>query len=277
MDSRNYWQRRKNTSANLLIKRYADKQGGRVCEARKEIVQRFDYLDWNIQKRILYKFLDSCKTDRVWAYSKLLQFWDNCFEPLVKSLWEQYHEQKCSWVIIRHFPEVYLVENLNSLLFEGNYYFICKRLGNNPSFYIDRTKLKPLQYLSVVYSSGRIIEKNEALEALYELIGNHCSTDLPMLKIGLPIPLLRQRGFNPMDIRDVRRAVYYLDEMGYQETVDIFWKWCDNVANRIKTCEEYHDLLSQPVSDDEYILRLSDIAIVNMYIALPLSVMSKIK
>ena len=80
-----------------------------------------------------------------------------------------------------------------------------------------------------------------------------------------------------MDIRDVRRAVYYLDEMGYQETVDIFWKWCDNVANRIKTCEEYHDLLSQPVSDDEYILRLSDIAIVNMYIALPLSVMSKIK
>ena len=273
----NYLKQSKNTSAYLLLKHYADKQGGRVSEARKEIVQRFDYLDWNIQKRILYKFLDSCKTDRVWAYSKLLQFWDNCFEPLVKSLWEQYHEQKCSWVIIRHFPEVYVVENLNSLLFEGNYFFICKRLGYNPNFYIDRTKLKPLEYLSVVYSCGRNIEKSEALEVLYELIGNYCSTGLPVIKMGLPIHLLRKRGFNPMDIRDVRRAVYYLEEIGCQEIVEIFKKWCDNIANRIKNSEEYNELMSQPVADDEYVLRLFDIAVVNMYIALPLSIMSKIK
>lgn len=277
MNNMGYWQRRKNTSASLLLKRYADKESGRVCEARKEIVQRFDYLDWNIQKQILYRFLDSCKTDRAWAYSKLLKFWDICFEPKVKSLWEKYKEEKCSWVIIRHFPEVYVVENQKSLLFEGNYYFICKRLGKNPNFHIDRTKLTPLEYLSIIYSAGRDIEKDEALNMLYELIGSHCSIGLHLTEIGIPISIVRKRGINPMDIRDIRKAVYYLGEMGYQEIVELFQKWCDNVANRIKKSEEYNELLIQPVSDDEFVLRLSDIVVVNMYIALPLSIMSKIK
>lgn len=33
-------------------------------------------------------FLQSIKSDRVWAYRKISYYWDDSFIPLVKELWE---------------------------------------------------------------------------------------------------------------------------------------------------------------------------------------------
>lgn len=268
---------RRNTPVSTLLKRYLDKKSGKVSEARSEIKYRFDYLDWSVQKRIVAAFLASGKTDREWAYTKLLKYWDDSFAPVVESLWNQYHEPKCSWPIIRHFPEDYVLKNMNLLSAEKNYYFICRRLGNNPNFSIDKTKLSPLDYLSILYSTGRDIDKKEALNILYELIGNHCSTGLIIIELGNPHYITRNIGFNPRDIRDVRRAIYYLEEMGEKEPTDTFISWCNLVAKKIKESPEFRDLSSQSVSDIEYVERLANIAVVYMYLNLPLSIMSKIK
>lgn len=268
---------KRNTPTSTLLKRYSDKKSGRVDEARREIKYRFDYLDWNVQKRILTAFLASCKTDRAWAYTKLLKYWDDSFTPVVESLWNQYHEPKCSWPIIRHFPEEYVLKNMDSLSAENNYYFICRRLGSSTDFSIDKTRLTPLDYLSVLHSTGRDIDKNEALDMLYELIGNHCSTGLIIIELGHPHYITRSIGFNPRDIRDVRRAIYYLQEMGKRETADTFISWCNLVAKEIKESPEFRELASQSVSDIEYVERLANIAVVYMYLHLPLSIMSRIK
>lgn len=268
---------RRNTPVNTLLKRYLDKKSGKVSEARREIKYRFDYLDWSVQKRIMTAFLASGKTDRAWAYTKLLKYWDDSFAPVVESLWNQFHEPKCSWPIIRHFPEEYVLKNMDSLSAENNYYFICRRLGNRIDFCIDKTRLAPLDYLSVLYSTGRDIDKKEALDMLYELIGNHCSTGLIIIELGNPHYITRNIGFNPRDIRDVRRAVYYLQEMGEKESADTFISWCNFVAKEIKESPEFRELASQSVSDYDYVERLANIAVVYMYLNLPLSVMSKIK
>ena len=268
---------RRNTPVNTLLKRYLDKKSGRVSEARSEIKYRFDYLDWSVQKRIMTAFLASGKTDREWAYTKLLKYWDDSFAPVVESLWNQYHDEKCSWPIIRHFPEDYVLKNLDSLSAEKNYYFICRRLGNKSDFNIDKTRLAPLDYLSVLYSTGRGIDTKEALNILYELIGNHCSTGLIIIELGNPHYITRNIGFNPRDIRDVRRAVYYLQEMGEKESADTFISWCNFVAKEIKESPEFRELSSKSVSDIEYVERLANIAVVYMYLNLPLSIMSKIK
>jgi len=268
---------RRNTPARTLLKRYLDKKSGKVGEARSEIKYRFDYLDWSVQKRIMTAFLASGKTDREWAYTKLLKYWDDSFAPVIESLWNQYHEPKCSWTIIRHFPEDYLLKNMDLLSAENNYYFICRRLGNKPDFNIDKTRLAPLDYLSVLYSTGRDIDKKEALDMLYELIGNHCSTGLIIIELGNPHNITRNIGFNPRDIRDVRRAIYYLQEMGKSEATETFTNWCNFVAKEIKESSEFRKLSSQSISDIEYIERLANIAIVYMYLNLPLSIMSKIK
>ena len=268
---------RRNTPVSTLLKRFSDKKSGKVSEARSEIRYRFDYLDWSVQKRIMTAFLASGKTDREWAYTKLLKYWDDSFAPVVESLWNQYHEPKCSWPIIRHFPEEYVLENMDSLLAEDNYYYICKRLGHRPDFFIDRKKLNLTDYLSVLYTAGKTIDNNEALDMLYEMIGSRCSVGLIMMDIGSPSFLIRNVGFNPMDIRMIRRAIYYLEKMGNKEPVETFMKWCNQAARIIKESQEYKELASQSVSDDEYVARLANIAVVYMYLNLPLSIMSKIK
>ena len=165
---------------------------------------------------------------------------------------------------------------MDSLSAENNYYFICRRLGNRIDFCIDKTRLAPLDYLSVLYSTGRDIDKKEALDMLYELIGNHCSTGLIIIELGNPHYITRNIGFNPRDIRDVRRAVYYLQEMGEKESADTFISLCNFVAKEIKESPEFRELASQSVSDYDYVERLANIAVVYMYLNLPLSVMSKI-
>lgn len=99
-----YQKRKRNAPIATLIKNYVNKKSGKVSVSREEIKWRFDHLDWKDQKKILAAFLDSCMSDREWAYTKLLDYWDETFAPKVKELWETYHEYRCSWSVIRYFP-----------------------------------------------------------------------------------------------------------------------------------------------------------------------------
>lgn len=58
-----YKQIPRNRPIATLIEWYSDKKSGKVTDARKEIQKRFDYLDWNVQKRIVLTFLQS-RVDR---------------------------------------------------------------------------------------------------------------------------------------------------------------------------------------------------------------------
>ena len=271
-----YYNKKRNTSSDLLLKRFTNKKSGKVEEARKEIKARFNYLDWSVQKRILYAFLSSGKTDRAWAYAKLLRYWDDCFIPVIESLWNQYHEIKCSWPIIRHFPEEYVSKNLDLLSNGVNYYFICRRLAHHPEFHIDRSRLTITEYLSVLNSAGRRIDMKDALDTLFELVGYYCSVGVNMIDIACPIPIIRLIGLNPMDIRGIRRAMRNLDEMGCKDVLGLFKDWCNDVAEKIRESSEFINLNNQPISDVKYVSRLSDISVVYMYLSLPLSIMSKL-
>ena len=152
-----YKEKKRNTPIATLIKNYVNKKSGKVADSRDEIQIRFDYLDWKDQKKILSAFLESGKTDRQWAYSKVLDNWDKSFEPKVKELWEQLHEDKCSWVVIRHFPLKYLSQNIDKFTEDRDYYFICLRLAEDKNFVIDKDKLSLTDYLAVLHHPARSI------------------------------------------------------------------------------------------------------------------------
>ena len=80
----------RNRPIATLLKWYADKGSGKVTDARKEILRRFDYLDWRVQKRIALAFLQGGKSDREWAYRKIYRLWDKCFQEPVRRLWEEH-------------------------------------------------------------------------------------------------------------------------------------------------------------------------------------------
>lgn len=267
----------KNQPARLLLKRYADKHSGKVGEARKEIKRRFDYLDWTMQKSILDAFLAAGKTDRTWAYGKLLKYWDDSFIPTIKSLWDEHHEYRCSWLIIRYFPEDYVLRHSASLYEADNYFHICRRLAHLPGFTIDRSRLSPLEYLSVLYHTGRTLQAGEAVGLIYEIIARHCSRGLTLAQLGCPAADIRERGFSPMNIRDVSRAVFYLQTMGHLAEVDTVVRWSNRVTEMIVESQEFRELSSLSVSDAVYASRLADIAVVYMYLHLPLEMMSRFK
>ena len=100
--------KKRNTSVATLIRNYQNKKSGKVTASKKEIQDRFKHLDWKDQKKILMDYLQSGKTDRAWASRQLTNYWDPCFEPIVKELWENLREECLTWSIIRFFPKEYL-------------------------------------------------------------------------------------------------------------------------------------------------------------------------
>lgn len=256
-----YLQQNKNTSTSLLLKRFTDKQSGKVGEARREIQHRFDYLDWNVQKRILLYFLDSGKSDRMWAYAKLLKFWDDCFEPIVRSHWEQYHEDKCAWPIIRFFPESYVWEHLEELSSGENYYHICLRLGINEEFTIDKTKLTPEKYLSVLHRTGRRINEDEAHSLLYQLIKGLCFRGLSLRDTRYMSCHDRSKAPYPYDIPTIRQFIYDLNDLGVNKILHVFTSWANKIQTEISNSPEYHNLQSLSLPDDVYLRLLAEITL----------------
>ena len=231
---------KRNTPVATLIKNYIDKKSGKVDESRKEILIRFDYLDWKDQKKILSAFLDSGKTDRRWAYTKLLNYWDKIFEPKLKELRESYHEERCSWPVIRYFPVEYIKQNLDKFTEEKDYYHVCLRLAQDKSFHIDKDKLAPADYLSVVFESDRTISDEEAKDILFKLVHKYCIERKSISTLVLDNYALNYDCIiSPKHFKEVSRARNYLQQLNLTLVVSEFDKWDENVQNKIEESPEF--------------------------------------
>lgn len=152
----------KNKPIASQLNAYEKKERG-YSLIEKELKRRFVGLDWRYQKRIIVDFIQGCRSAREWVLPKLLDIWDESFEPLVKEAWEKYHDERCSWVVIRQMPEDYVLSQLDELAaIDGNYRFICRRLGNRDGFKVDLRKLVwtdfPMLLHNVVFSDEEMFE-----------------------------------------------------------------------------------------------------------------------
>ena len=150
---------KRNSPIATLIKNYVNKNSGKVSASREEIQRRFNWLDWKDQKKILTAFLDSGRSDREWAYGKVLDYWDESFMPKVKALWETYHEYKCSWSVIRYFPIDYISEHIYP----------------NSNAYFDEVKQRWIPYQfpyieSIRLTTNRVKNSVEAMQKYEEMI-----------------------------------------------------------------------------------------------------------
>ena len=104
-----------NTPLKSLLRDLQSEDRKTENAALKELRRRFVGLDKEDQMQVLMHHLRREKSFREWAYSRLLDLWDVSFEPIIKGLWEQYHEEKCAWAVIRHFPLSYVLEHKEDL------------------------------------------------------------------------------------------------------------------------------------------------------------------
>ena len=262
--------KKRNTPIVTLIRNFVNKESGKVSESRKEIRRRFPALDWKDQKKIISAFLYSCASDREWMYTRLFDYWDDCFAEQIKSLWEKYHEDKCAWVVIRFLPENYVKSQIDHFPGGRNYYFVCRRLAHNEDFQIERNKLSAIDYLSVIFYSGKNLSDDEATEIFYKIVCEECEKEnmfIDMRHVG------RGVFFALRDFAVISKALYYLESSNKTGVLETLEAWGENVAETIRLSEEYATLNKAPLSDYEYNDRLKSIA--KSYIADSLGVECK--
>ena len=259
----------RNNPIATVIKNYTNKKSGKVTDARNEIKRRFFGLDWKDQKKILAAFLDSGISDRNWAYSRLLNMWDVSFEPRVRTLWETYHEEKCSWVIIRHFPKEYLREHINQFNEGRDYYFICRRLAEDSDYVIDKDKLSKTDYLMALAHADRHIHDIEALDTLYEIVRDITFLWHPSMELSRDYMFHRHEVMTASDFSNVSIALYYLEKMGNDKVVASFRTWESNMQSCVCNSEEYKALNKKSISDYDYKDEIASIVQKYLYYCLP--------
>ena len=169
-----YKKRKHNTPISTVIKRFRDKKSGKVKTSRSELHWRFDALDWNYQKQILFAFLESGKSDRQWAYRKLFAFWDDCFIPVLQELREKYNEDMLTCLIICYFPVDFLKKNYARLSEGRNYYEVCARMYDVEGFVVDKTRLSEYDLLRIKHVLGETVTLREAEALFFMLVYKFC-------------------------------------------------------------------------------------------------------
>ncbi len=260
-----YQKYKKNRPIVLIIEDYANKRSGKVVESRKEIRHRFAFLDWTDQKKILVLFLNSGKLDREWAYTVLLEIWDNDFKPIIEKLWKQYHEDKCAWVIIRHFPINYLKENMESLAKDRNYYFICKRIGQDNKVNIDRERISESDYLALLNELGETIDTDEGLDIMFRMVHDLCVKPLDYSKTPF---VEHNQPISSMDFPVIRKGLFHLQNMGCHLAVEEFEQWDKNAKDCLIESPEFRELCNTNVDDANYRILVTGLCLICLYTSL---------
>lgn len=253
----------RNRPIATVIKKYLDKKSGKVTESRNEIQRRFFGLDWKDQKKIMSAFLDAGKSDRDWAYSRLLDLWDSSFEEQVKGLWNQHHELRCAWIIIRHFPLDYIRKNINQFQEDRDYYFICLRLAKDKNYTIDRAKLSKTDYLAVLYHTEREITDDDARDTLYGIVHDSCFSDYFLARLEHVGEGKRGNVITPANYRDVNLAFYYLLRLDKEDVVQQFREWNEKIEDAIYNSPEFKAYRKLSYSD--YDEEQGGIELANLY------------
>ena len=145
----------RNEATSVLLKQYLDTKSKKVVTARKELQRRFLYLSYNEQMTFARGMLSRGKNDRVWCYDILRKWWsDELYDDVLK-IWENFHEERCSWLLTMYFPSEILHREYDELgKIDSCYYHLCKRLATEGEQHIDKERLRtlvpPRQYFEII-------------------------------------------------------------------------------------------------------------------------------
>lgn len=165
----------RNETVRQLLSLYTDKKSGKVVDARKKLQQRYMFMPYKDQVLVMKAMLKGSKTDREWCYNTLRKRWSDVFEADLLNLWEEYHEERCGWLITRNCEVEVLREYVDELCYDSNYFGLCKRLVMEPWFTIDKERLRfysgsDEKYLWILSQSRTGLLEKDALELIYKKI-----------------------------------------------------------------------------------------------------------
>lgn len=243
---------KKQESFDTLLKWAVERKRGKVSYAKRILTDGFNYYSYSQQVKIVKAFLFMSLGDRRFAYKRLSAFWDESFEDIVKQAWKEFHDEECGWLITRFFPKEFLAENLEALSTPYNYYFLCKRLGQEEWFVPAKEKFSPTitiaRYLEAVSMTRHPITEEEAIELLYRMVSvaiyaqlannEQMETKWGEIKVdetGHDMTMsywFRCPEFLVYKNDNFKEVLVYLCLMGLQKAVKDFCAWCDSIKTK---------------------------------------------
>ena len=159
-----------NEPLTTLLKLYLDKRSKRVVYARLHLKDRFHKQSYRDQNRILRAFLNGSNTDCEWACRILRDNWRKELARDIKEAWKKSRKPMLAYVILRHFPNAFILEEQERLAQAATYPHVCARVGNEPSFKMDESRLGVVDYLYVMAKLGRSVDSGDAERRLYSFL-----------------------------------------------------------------------------------------------------------
>lgn len=139
--------------------------GKNKTKCRKELQARLLHMTALDKKRVIYTFLESSKTDRIWTFNHLYKHWDSRFMKAVESMFEMFHEPEAAKLICRYDTVDYIRENLVELSVAYSYLEARRHLPADEP--IDRELMKEnWDYLMLLAYLDLPISKKEARKEL---------------------------------------------------------------------------------------------------------------
>jgi len=157
----------RNESIGTLLKLFLDKRSKCVSYARQALRTRYPYQSFAVQKRILLTFLeDGAKEDVSWAGRTLRDDWIPGFAELVVRKWKESRVPALAYTILRHLPAEVVMADQEALASATSYAYVAARIGNEPGFTLDPSRLSVPDYFYVTVKLGRSMGEEEAIAEL---------------------------------------------------------------------------------------------------------------
>lgn len=217
-----------------LLRWYKEGTKGKIARARTVLKSRFDYLSTRERRGIIDAFLEKGKpSDRKWVYKKLTNEWDEQYKSKIEELWNEYHDDDCAMLIIRHFSLSFIFNHREELDNDISHYWLFNRLAQLPSFDINSLGLSSLEYLRLVCYSKRNVSDNDVRVALYRVVCNIVKNEEKLddlgdvMNDGTPLPNIHFC-ISTYDYENVKRALWYIGKTGYPNVLLDYCNWTHN-------------------------------------------------
>jgi hypothetical protein len=133
---------------------------------------------------------------------------------------------------------------------------------------IEKEKLSLTDYFAVLYHTGREFDENEGLDVLYKIVHNYCVNGIEDYEVSKSRDSDTTSWFFPVNLQDIRLAIYYLEKADCCKPVLAFEEWNEKVKTTMMESQEYKRLHAHPYVDYDYERRKLDILRKYAYLAL---------